>query len=450
MNRFPVDTILRISLAGWCVALGPHSLLGQTVGTHKVTRAVRVTANRGSLMLAPLVVKSFIDLNGNNILVDSYDSSNPAFSTNGQYDPAKAGDKGDVYSDLGVVNSIKVGNANIYGHAHTGPGGSVTSGPNGGVGEHAWQALNPGTVEPGWFTDDSNFTFPTFQLPYATGLKPTSGNVVTPITSTTSNTVTYSTFPSPPPPGGVTTNVTSYTTVSTYPVPTPAGLTTNQTMVSSSTYPIPTPANLTTNLILKGKNGTTYVYRYPVPSYTYPNFSYSSSTYSTNVTYATNFYDNILNTGDYVASSLSGKTIVLGQARLVLPNGLTMSSSDSFTVLQSASVAVFCDGTSVSLGGAGVNNQSGLAGNLVFECTPNVTQFKLSAGGSFLGVLIAPNAQVFLTGGASVSSVNYCGSIMAESVKMNGHFKFHYDDALSKIRYGRYLVTSWNEIPVAQ
>jgi hypothetical protein len=40
--------------------------------------------------------KSYVHLNGNSIHDDSYDSSDPVFSTNGRYDPVKAKAGGDI------------------------------------------------------------------------------------------------------------------------------------------------------------------------------------------------------------------------------------------------------------------------------------------------------------------------------------------------------------------
>lgn len=37
------------------------------------------------------------------------------------------------------------------------------------------------------------------------------------------------------------------------------------------------------------------------------------------------------------------------------------------------------------------------------------------------------------------------------TMKMNGHFKFHYDEALEGYRNnGRFTLEAWDEIPVAQ
>jgi len=42
---------------------------------------------------------------------------------------------------------------------------------------------------------------------------------------------------------------------------------------------------------------------------------------------------------------------------------------------------------------------------------------------------------------------DFSGSLMVNSVKLNGHFNFHYDESLSKDPHkGRYIVSAWNEI----
>jgi hypothetical protein len=75
-----------------------------------------------------------------------------------------------------------------------------------------------------------------------------------------------------------------------------------------------------------------------------------------------------------------------------------------------------------------------------------VTSFSVSGNGCFNGVLIAPNADVTMNGGGN-DTMDFFGSLLVHSVKMNGHFNFHYDEALGKMnKLGRYLVTSWQEI----
>lgn len=492
-----------------------------------ITRTVRIRANRGSLFLAAMVAKRTVDLKGNGVLTDSFDSGDPSKSTNGHYDPAKAGDKGDVASNLGIINVVSVQNANIYGKVHTGPGGTVAIGSQGAVGSHAWQASNSG-IQPGWATDDANFTFPVTDLPYTSGLTPMPGDIAT-ITGFTTNTTFVNnalTCPGAPPSGstmspittntsyftvptypgakpgmttnqayvtatsypgaqpGLVTNYTSFTTVSVYPGAKP-GLSTNTTMTTVTTYPGSMP-QMTTNTtyvtnqkdppaagtyvpgtLVKGTNNkysyyrinsytyavyqytyaTGFSYSYLAPTYTFPEFTFSYVLYETTPVYTTNHYDNVLLSGDYVASSLSGTVYVHGKARLVLPNGLSMSGNDAFIIGPNGSVEAYAAGTSVTVGGNGVINPSGFAGNFILYCTPSVTSFTLNGNGEFTGVLVAPNAELNLNGGGN-SDQDFIGCLMVDTVRLNGHFKFHYDEALGRMpANGRFLITSWDEIP---
>ena len=85
-------------------------------------RSIVVNTSNEGLFARGLVAKEAIVLNGNNVLVDSFDSSDPGHSTGGQYDPAKRKDNGHVATNLGIVNALSGGNASILGTVATGPG----------------------------------------------------------------------------------------------------------------------------------------------------------------------------------------------------------------------------------------------------------------------------------------------------------------------------------------
>ena len=422
-----------------------------------------------------MVAKKTIDLNGNGILSDSFDSTLPALSTNGHYDPAKVGDKGDVASNDGIIGVVSVQNANIYGHVHTGPGGTATVGSQGAVGSHTWQKAGNKGLQPGWATEDSNFTFPDTTAPYPSGLPPAKDQKISTAVGVTTNTsyVNGSTvYPGAPPAGStmsaIVTNSSSFTTT-TYPGAV-AGLTTNTTYTTVTTYP-GAIAGLATNI-----TGYTTVTSYPGPqpgmttnyngggkirsytyaasfNYTYPSLAYNcyTPTYTYNLTqtatvYTTNMYANVLGSGDYYATSLSGKVYVNGKVRLVLPNGLSMSGNDEFVLGPLGSITIYAGGSSITIGGNGVVNPSGFAGNFIVYCAPSVTDFTLNGNGEFTGVLVAPNADVKMNGGGS-GDEDFIGALMVNSVRMNGHFKFHYDEALARMpANGRFLITSWDEI----
>ncbi len=69
---------------------------------------------------AALVVEGNVNLNGNSVVIDSYDSGDPTKSTAGRYDFLKAGDHADVFACELPHTSLSVGNANIYGALHLG------------------------------------------------------------------------------------------------------------------------------------------------------------------------------------------------------------------------------------------------------------------------------------------------------------------------------------------
>jgi hypothetical protein len=419
-----------------------------------VSRTVRVTCTRGNVLLAALVAKHGIDLNGNNVRTDSFDSGDPNRSLNGQYHPGRGvGDMGDIASNDGLVDSLNLGNANIYGKAHTGVGTNTLSlGSNGGVGSHEWQATHRG-IQDGWYLQDANFTFPDTTFPNTSSfLTPTGGVYVLATNQVLSASNNVASVPNPIPYGGLTTNWGTQTTVA-YPNPAPARVTTNYITAWTRKGTFPAPGTYVGEVETHGTDYDYFEikgiagYTYPIPN------SYSYNTYTTNVIYTTNYYDQILHgatgnsTNYYVATSLTGKTLVAGSnVVLALPNGLNMSGNDSILLADKANVLVYSAGTSCTIGGNGVVNLPGIAANFMLFCTESVTSFSCSGNAAFIGVLVAPEANVRMNGGGS-TVFDFIGAIMVNSCTMNGHFNFHYDEALQRITgFGRFLVSSWNEI----
>ena len=150
--------------APFFAAAGVDNVTGSRSGM--VARAVRVRCSRGKLFTASLVAKHTIDLKGNGVYTDSYDSGDLTKSSLGKYkESVYSGDEGDVACNGGLVNdSISIQNANIYGKVHAGPDVPVTIGAQGGVGTHAWQKNHKG-FQDGYVLHDANFTYPDTSLP---------------------------------------------------------------------------------------------------------------------------------------------------------------------------------------------------------------------------------------------------------------------------------------------
>jgi hypothetical protein len=306
-------------------------------GEVEISRAVRVQTRKPGLFVKGMVAKDTIDLRGNNVSTDSFDSTDPVFSTGGRYDAAKTKDNGDVATNSGLVNSLSVGNANIAGHVATGPGGGISTGPNGSVGSKKWLASGKKGVEPGWASDDMNMSFPEVPVPFTGAYSVPSGN--------------------------------------------PLALT------ASGNWKI--TADLNTSLIVHSNvNAILYV------------------------------------VGDV---SLSGK-------------------NDKIEVQPGASLRMYVAGANTSIKGQGVINNAGNATNFFYFGLPSNKSIAFGGNAAFIGAIYAPAADFTLGGGGS-DTKDFIGASVTGTVKMNGHFRFHYDENLGRLTDGgRFLITSWNEI----
>jgi hypothetical protein len=315
--------------------------------TNQISRRVRVTTVSDAMFGRAMLAKGQIDLSGNNIATDSFDSIDPAYSTGGLYDSAKVKDAGDVATNSGLVNSFVLGNADIHGHIATGPGGSISVGANGAVGSAAWINAGNTGIEPGWSRDDMNTSFPDVQAPFTGG---------------------------------------SFT---------PAG---------------------------GNQGGTNYTY--------------------------------LLTGGNYKTSSLSmsgqNKMLVTVNSVLWVTSDFTMSSQSQIILVPGVRLLLYVgdttgSGASASLGGSGVSNQ-GNAMDFEYWGMPSNTSLSYSGNAAFTGVIYAPNAN-FTLGGGGNGIYDFVGASVTSTVKMNGHFHFHYDENLKRIGPSRgYIITSWNEI----
>jgi len=177
-----------------------------------VTRVVRVVLGKRPMFQWGLLSQSQINLNGNSIDIDSFDSSDPSYSNYdyskgfGTYDSGKKKDNGDMASNGGITNTISVGNANVYGHASTGVGGAVGVGPNGFI--SALGQAQSGVIDSNRVSHSMNVDIPTptlpsgfssFNLGAISGSTTISGGSSTPVDYTASsinltggNTITFS------------------------------------------------------------------------------------------------------------------------------------------------------------------------------------------------------------------------------------------------------------------
>lgn len=153
---------------------------------------------QGLDMWYALVVKGYNNINGNNILVDAYDSIDPSFSTNGLYDSTKRKDTADVIGSgsVPIQNQVAVGSLRVYGYIGRQNYNVTESVPSSAsVGNSLWVDNGTLGIQPGHLRDSSSYfqdryvtgsrngsltisqSFAPIFAPYTIGFNPTSGIV---------------------------------------------------------------------------------------------------------------------------------------------------------------------------------------------------------------------------------------------------------------------------------
>jgi hypothetical protein len=291
-------------------------------------RTIKVTTQVLPLFNVGLGAVGNINMNGNSMATDSWNSHSAALSDNGVYDPTRTSTNGDVASEQGIVN---IGQHKIDGNLYLGPTATYVSGTN--------QVL--GTIN-----TDYNVNFPDVVLPSsaATALNPSVNGGTNYLTS----------------------DNTAY-------------------VVSNDNHPI------------------------------------------------------------VVSPGLTNVTLIV-TAQTFDPTSITlqggMSNAATLTIYDSPP----SPGGSVTLTG---NNVGGAIGatpvNFIFYGTTNLTSVTLSGNSAFIGAIYAPEATLNLNGGGN--SNNLMGSAIVKSASMNGHYDFHYDEALSKFGPPKgFVANSWQEL----
>ncbi len=391
------------------------SKLGSVGGSNQtyLQRTVRVTTQRNNLFARGMVAKSDISWNGN-IFTDSFDSLDPLYSTGGRYDATKAKDNGSIGANNG---NISLGGGKVFGAASTGPNGSVT---NGTVGDSTWvnTGANSGKVQTGHYNNDMNLQFPDVTAPFAGG---------------------YWT----PGPGTVSTTniITSTNNLSSWPVPAITNMIVGVWTTNLASYPTGAPYVLSNTVVtVKGNKRTTNTF------YSATNWIYASISHLTNV--SSQVYDYVLDTGNYQLSGLSmsgqSKLLARGDAILYLTASFAMAGQAQIDIAAGASLKIYVAGN-VDLKGNGVMNANIDALKFGLYGLPSCTSIDLGGNASFTGTIYAPQA-AFSAGGGGANQYDCVGAVIANSISMNGHFSFHYDEALGRSGPGNgFVITSWNE-----
>ena len=150
-----------------------------------VYRGVKCHLANSGRFPAGMVAKLKVDMNGNTVTTDSYDSSDVSKSTNYKYDSAKRQAHGDIASNDTIINTpdITIGNADIYGQVLTSPVGLVTIGAGGSVGDLSSRYTDVASAQnAGWVRNDFAVDIPDALLPSGAASWSSAGNINSSVT----------------------------------------------------------------------------------------------------------------------------------------------------------------------------------------------------------------------------------------------------------------------------
>jgi hypothetical protein len=434
--RVSTDTFPIITSAG-------YTTFSRT--TNEIKRTVQVTTTHFSTGMKGIITKGDITMTGITSM-DSFDSQDARYSTAGRYDPTKHKDNGYAASVYGNVNA-----QTIYGSVATGPNGTITAAS---AGDFAWVNGGNTGVEAGHSANDVNLAFPVVQAPWGGGASSLGGSQTITLTNFAywSTVLTTPYVPTNPPPASpVTTNLTGTYTVA-YPGYPPAGtvaalITTNTVYTQTKKQTDPPADGSYVGLIVT--NGA-YRYFYAITGYTYPTLTYTYSMTATNSNTTTQQYDWVLSGDRYQTDDLkmdsNNKLLVLGtNVSLYVTRDFTMQGNSQVIIAPGASLKIYVAGD-VNLAGNGIFNYTLDASHFSLYGLPSNQNIAISGNAAFTGVVYAPQANITMNG-SGTTIYDVVGALIGNTAKINGHFQFHYDEALGRAKIqSKYNVASWHEI----
>jgi hypothetical protein len=145
-------------------------------------------------------------------------------------------------------------------------------------------------------------------------------------------------------------------------------------------------------------------------------------------------------------ANLDNSLYVSGTNTIYVVGGVNIGSGSQIYIETNSSLTLYVAGAGSNIGGNGVVNPSGVAADFTYYGLPSNTAVTMSANADFTGSIYAPEA-FFTLGGGGSSYYKFIGQAVAQSLKMNGHFNFHFDEALkTPPTFLGYVASAWDEL----
>lgn len=176
---------------------------------------------------------------------------------------------------------------------------------------------------------------------------------------------------------------------------------------------------------------------------------YSAGIVPTGMTIGSTNYYSVLTNQNYILTGSvklnTGDTILVtgAKARLYVTGNFIMGGSSRIAIAPGASLELYVGGADTAI--TSVNN-AGNCTTFKYFGLPSNTSLALSGNDAFLGTIYAPSARFTLGGGGS-DVIDFQGACAVNEIKMNGHFRFHFDENLKRKGPARgFQIASWSEI----
>lgn len=163
------------------------------------------------------------------------------------------------------------------------------------------------------------------------------------------------------------------------------------------------------------------------------------------------WFDFVVPSGYYrlkTGLTLNNKSMVItGPTIFLIEGDISVSGTlGGITIATNANLEIYMAGNQAFIGGKGILNKAGRAANFSYWGMPTNTEVVLQGNGDFIGTIYAPQAALKFGGGGSTGD-DFSGAVVGASVKLGGHYKFHYDESLGFFGPRRgYTIVTWNEI----
>ena len=145
-------------------------------------------------------------------------------------------------------------------------------------------------------------------------------------------------------------------------------------------------------------------------------------------------------------------TLSLKQSDIMLVNGNAVLYVTGNVLMQSKAQIVLGLGSSLTIYVGGDSavftqvNNLGKPKDFSYYGLPANTAVSFGGNAALNGAIYCPNAD-FTIGGGGTDVYDFEGAIMCKTVKMNGHYNFHFDEDLANNGPFRgYVATSWREL----